>query len=124
MRRAAELAVQEINAAGGVRGRQIELIALDDSARAEPAVAVARQFTEDPTVVAVVGHLTSGATMAAMPVYSGATPVPVISPHQTDAKAQSKRDSLTSPRMSGTAWSRPASIRSCLLRSSWLSLLE
>lgn len=80
MHRAAELAVQEINAAGGVRGRPIELIALDDSARAEPAVAVARQLTEDPTVVAVVGHLTSGATMAAMPVYSGAAPVPVISP--------------------------------------------
>ena len=80
MRRAAELAVQQINQAGGVRGRQIELVALDDSGRAGRAVEVARQLTEDPSIVAVVGHLTSGATLAAAPVYGGATPIPVISP--------------------------------------------
>jgi branched-chain amino acid transport system substrate-binding protein len=91
MRRAAALAVQQINQAGGVRGRQIELVALDDSGRADRAVDVARQLTEDPSVVAVVGHLTSGATLAAAPVYGGATPVPVISP------------SASSPTLSGAS---------------------
>lgn len=80
MRRAAELAIRQINAAGGVRGRQLELVILDDSARAERAVEVAHQFADDPGIVAVIGHLTSGATLAAAPVYGGATPVPVISP--------------------------------------------
>lgn len=80
MRVAAELAVRELNAAGGVRGRPLELVVLDDSGRAERAVEVARTFANDPTVVAVVGHLTSGATMAAAPVYGGQQPVLVISP--------------------------------------------
>jgi branched-chain amino acid transport system substrate-binding protein len=80
MRIAAELAVQEINEAGGVRGRPLELVILDDSGSAEGAVAVARQLTADPAVVAVVGHLTSGATLAAAPVYGGAQPVAVVSP--------------------------------------------
>lgn len=80
MRVAAELAVQEINAAGGVRGRPVELVMLDDSGTAEGAVAAARQLVADPSVRAVVGHLTSGATLAAAPVYGGANPVVVISP--------------------------------------------
>jgi len=80
MRTAAELAVQEINAAGGVAGRTVELVILDDSANAEGAVAAAQQLVADPAVVAVVGHLTSGATLAAAPVYGGAVPVAVVSP--------------------------------------------
>lgn len=81
MRMAAELAVQELNAAGGVGGRPLELTILDDSGTAEGAVAAARRLVDDPTVVAVVGHLTSGATMAAAPVYGGAVhPVTVVSP--------------------------------------------
>jgi branched-chain amino acid transport system substrate-binding protein len=81
MRIAAELAVQEINAAGGLRGRPLELVVLDDSGTAEGAVAVARRLAGDPTVVAVVGHLSSGATLAAAPIYGGAAhPVAVVSP--------------------------------------------
>lgn len=80
MRLAAELAVQEINAAGGVHGRRAELVILDDSGTAVGAVAAAQQLVADPAVVAVVGHLTSGATLAAAPVYGGANPVAAISP--------------------------------------------
>jgi branched-chain amino acid transport system substrate-binding protein len=81
MRRAAELAVREINERGGVRGRQIALRMLDDSANNDLAVRVARQLADDPTVVAVIGHLTSGQTLAAAPVYNGAErPVVQISP--------------------------------------------
>lgn len=80
MRLAAELAVREINDAGGVRGRRVELVVLDDSARVERAAEVARQLSSDPAVVAVVGHLTSAATLAAAPVYGGQQPVAVVSP--------------------------------------------
>jgi len=80
MRVAAELAVSELNAGGGLRGRPVELVIMDDSSTAEGAVTVARELATDRSVVAVVGHLTSGATLAAAPVYGGTSPVVVISP--------------------------------------------
>lgn len=80
MRIAAELAVEEINAAGGLRGRLVELVILDDSGKAARAVEAARRLVADPTVVAVVGHLTSGATLAAAPIYGGVAPVALVSP--------------------------------------------
>ena len=78
MRRAADLAVKEINAHGG---RQLELRVMDDSGRAEVAIRVARGLADDPAVVAVVGHLTSGTSLAAGRVYGGGRrPVAMISP--------------------------------------------
>lgn len=81
MRLAAELAVEEVNRAGGVRGRELELVVLDDSADATAAVRAARSFYTTPGLVAVIGHLNSGATIAAAPVYNGGErPVVAISP--------------------------------------------
>lgn len=80
MRIAAELAVSQLNDAGGIRGRPVELVILDDSASSERAAEVARELAADPSVVAVVGHLTSGATLAAAPIYGGTHPVAVVSP--------------------------------------------
>lgn len=81
MHDAAVLAATEINRAGGVGGRPIELVFKDDSADAGDAVRVARELYADPSIVAVVGHLTSGTTIAAAPVYNGgANPLVEISP--------------------------------------------
>lgn len=81
MRRAAELAVKEINARGGVRGRPVALQIVDDSGRADVAIRVAQAFVDDPAVVAVVGHLSSGASLAAGRIYgAGRRPVAMISP--------------------------------------------
>jgi branched-chain amino acid transport system substrate-binding protein len=81
MRRAAELAVNEINQRGGVRGRQLELRIMDDSARPDVAIRIAQELVDDPTVVAVVGHLTSGTSLAAGHVYGEARrPVAMVSP--------------------------------------------
>lgn len=81
MQRAAELAVQEINARGGVRGRPMALRILDDSGRADVAIRVAQALTDDPEVVAVIGHLTSGTSLAGARVYgAGRRPVAMISP--------------------------------------------
>ena len=81
MQQAAELAVAEINARGGVRGRRLDLRIRDDSASEDVALRVAQVLRDDPTVVAVIGHLTSGPTLAAAPVYgSGDRPVTLISP--------------------------------------------
>ncbi len=81
MRQAAELAVREINGRGGVDGRTIELVVMDDSADADIALQVARQLYDTRNLVAVVGHLTSGTTLAAAPIYGGGSnPVVQISP--------------------------------------------
>ena len=81
MQHAAELAVKEINARGGVRGRQLALRIMDDSARPEVAIRIARALVDDPAVVAVIGHLTSGTSLAAGRVYGEARrPVVMISP--------------------------------------------
>lgn len=81
MRLAADLAIEEINRAGGVRGRPLELLVVDDSADAEVAARVARDLVMNPAVVAVVGHLTSSATIAAAPVYNRRDrPVAAITP--------------------------------------------
>jgi branched-chain amino acid transport system substrate-binding protein len=81
MARAAELAVKEINAHGGVHGQSIALRAIDDSGRPEVAIRIAQQLADDPSVVGVIGHLTSGASLAAGRVYGEARrPVVMISP--------------------------------------------
>jgi branched-chain amino acid transport system substrate-binding protein len=71
MRRAAELAVRQINGSGGIGGRPIELVARDDFGDPDSAVDVASELIA-AGVVAVVGHVYSGTTLAAAPVYNGA----------------------------------------------------
>lgn len=67
--RGAEIARDQINAAGGVRGKPLELLAVSDSADPEQAVTVAERFLGDPNVLAVLGHSNSGALLAAAPIY-------------------------------------------------------
>jgi branched-chain amino acid transport system substrate-binding protein len=95
--RAARLAVEEINAGGGIGGRQLELLAADDGGEADSAVRVAEMLVASP-VVAVIGHIYSSATLAAAPVYNGARPVVEISP------------SSSSPEISGAG---PYTFRVC-----------
>jgi branched-chain amino acid transport system substrate-binding protein len=54
--RAAELAVENLNAHGGVLGQHIELIVGDDFCDPDQAVALARKLVSDG-VVLVAGHL-------------------------------------------------------------------
>jgi branched-chain amino acid transport system substrate-binding protein len=76
--RGAALAVADLNAAGGVLGLQVELIAVDDFCDPEQAVAAARKLVSD-SVIFVVGHYCSGASIPASEVYVAAD-VLMISP--------------------------------------------
>ncbi len=60
-RNGAQLAVDEINAAGGVNGRPIELLIRDDQGDPEIAWQVDQELIEEG-VVAIIGHITSGQT--------------------------------------------------------------
>jgi branched-chain amino acid transport system substrate-binding protein len=80
MKRAAELAVEQINSDGGIGGRAVELVERDDYADPDSAVFVATDLYE-MGVSAVIGHLFSSTTLAAAPVYNGGqNPVAAISP--------------------------------------------
>jgi branched-chain amino acid transport system substrate-binding protein len=66
-----DLAVADINAAGGINGRHLELVSRDDEGGAVKATAIAQEFVANPRIVAVVGHVNSGAMVAAARVYDG-----------------------------------------------------
>jgi branched-chain amino acid transport system substrate-binding protein len=92
MKHAAELAVEEINARGGVDGRPLELIQRDDYADPDSAVFVATELY-DAGVSAVIGHLFSGMTLAAAPVYNGGpNPVAAISPSSSSPDVSTAGD--------------------------------
>ncbi len=81
MRHAAQLAVEEINATGGIGGRRLQLVFADDSGSEDRAVRIAKAFSDSAAMVAVVGHLSSNTTLAAGRVYSAsADPLVMISP--------------------------------------------
>lgn len=67
----ARLAVEDINASGGLRGEKLVLEEADDRCDPERATALANQLT-GKGVQLVIGHLCSSATLAAAPVYAEA----------------------------------------------------
>ena len=67
----------------GYAGFSFELVAEDDQGAPEGGAAVANKFAADPSVLAVAGHLFSGATAAAAPIYQGVG-VPMLSPSATN----------------------------------------
>lgn len=92
MQLAAELAADEINAAGGIGGRRLELVIRDDYADPDSAVFIATDLYESG-VSAVIGHLFSGMSLAAAPVYNGGpAPVAAISPSSSSPELTTAGD--------------------------------
>ena len=71
-RAGAELAMEELNAAGGVNGGEVSIAIGDDLGDAKEAVLVSQKFIDDTAIVAVDGHMFSGATIAAASKYQPA----------------------------------------------------
>lgn len=80
-----ELAVEEINKAGGVNGKQLQLIIEDDQGRTEQAKTVVEKLIKQNKVVAVLGEVASSNTLAAAPVAQEAK-IPMITPSSTNPK--------------------------------------
>jgi branched-chain amino acid transport system substrate-binding protein len=73
-----ELYVEKLNAAGGVLGRKLQLIAYDSAGDAEKARTFARRLIEQDRVDVIVGGSTTGETMAVVPLAEQAG-IPFIS---------------------------------------------
>ncbi len=66
---AAQLAVAEINKAGGVLGRQLELIVVDDELKADKAAAAVEKLVTVDKVDVLVGGMASGAELGKIPAF-------------------------------------------------------
>jgi branched-chain amino acid transport system substrate-binding protein len=77
MRDGAKLAVNEINAKGGIMGRKIEMIERDDEAKNERGVQIAQELINKEKVVATVGYINSGVALASQRFYQEAK-IPVM----------------------------------------------
>ena len=68
---AKQLAVDEINAAGGINGRMIELIVEDEKCNAQDAITAYRKLTDVDGVKIILGTSCSGAMLGAAPLAEG-----------------------------------------------------
>lgn len=80
-----ELAIEEINAAGGVKGKQLKLISLDDQGKPEEAVSSVTKLVTQDKVVALLGEVASSRSLAAAPI-AQQYKVPMLSPSSTNPK--------------------------------------
>lgn len=80
---ATAIAAEEINEAGGINGRPIELVVMDSKGDTKEATLIARQFSDDEEIFAVVGDFSSTSCMAAAPIYEEGKLVQ-LSPTATD----------------------------------------
>jgi branched-chain amino acid transport system substrate-binding protein len=77
------MAADEINKAGGINGRQVQILSEDDEGRPEKAATVVTKLIDQDRVVALIGEVASGNTLAAAPKAQAAK-IPMISPSSTN----------------------------------------
>jgi branched-chain amino acid transport system substrate-binding protein len=106
------LAFEEVNGAGGVGGRRIELITKDD--RQDPGVAarVDRELIEEG-VQAIIGHMTSTMSMAVLPLINEKRIV-MISPTSSTGELKGKDDYFI--RVIGTSIEKPRRLAEFAIR--------
>ncbi len=71
-KKAFDLALEQINAAGGISGRPLAYVIEDSQSDPKQSVAVAQKFVADPRVIVELGDFSSDASMAATPIYQRA----------------------------------------------------
>lgn len=69
---AAAMFVDELNAAGGIGGRKVEILVEDSRGAPREAANIAQKFAQNPNVLAVIGGQTSTESMAAGPILAEA----------------------------------------------------
>lgn len=80
-----KMAIAERNKAGGVKGKQIRLISVDNQGKAEEAAAAVTRLITQDKVIAVLGEVASSRSLAAAPI-AQQNKIPMISPSSTNPK--------------------------------------
>jgi branched-chain amino acid transport system substrate-binding protein len=89
IRQGAEIAIDDANAAGGVNGFLLELVAEDGACSGDQGTVVGNKFAADPTIVAVTGGTCSGETFGLKPILQRAR-IPFVSPSATNPAVTSE----------------------------------
>src|SRR5688572_15724380 len=85
------MAVDELNAAGGVKGRKIKVLTEDDQSKAEEAANAVSKLISQNNVVALLGEVASSNSLAAAPI-AQSNKVPMITPSSTNPTVTEKGD--------------------------------
>ena len=85
------LAIDELNAAGGLLGRKIEFVYEDDRSTPGESATIAKKLITRDKVVALLGEVASGRSLEAAPI-AQANHVPMISPSSTNPKVTETGD--------------------------------
>jgi branched-chain amino acid transport system substrate-binding protein len=80
-----QLAVDELNAAGGVLGKKIQLLTEDDQSQAGQSATAVRKLISSDGVVAMLGEVASSRSLEAAPICQQ-NKIPMISPSSTNPK--------------------------------------
>jgi len=86
-----KLAADEVNAAGGINGKQVELLVQDDRSDASEAATIVTKFVTQDMVHAVIGEVASSRSIAAAPIAQNAK-IPMLTPSSTNPEVTKKGD--------------------------------
>ena len=79
------LAIEELNAAGGLLGKKLELVTEDNQSKAGESATIAKKLISRDKVVAILGEVASMRSLEAAPIAQQAR-IPMISPSSTNPK--------------------------------------
>jgi len=85
------MAIDEVNAAGGVNGRKIKVLTEDDQSKQEEAANAVTKLISQNNVLAVLGEVASSNSLAAAPICQS-NKVPMITPSSTNPEVTRKGD--------------------------------
>ena len=86
-----ELAIEELNAAGGLLGRPVELIYEDNRSTPGESATIAKKLITRDKVVAILGEVASGRSLEVAPI-AQASQIPMISPSSTNPQVTQTGD--------------------------------
>jgi branched-chain amino acid transport system substrate-binding protein len=91
-----QLAIEEVNAAGGVKGRPLALKTYDDQGKPEEASVAATRLIVQDRIAVLLGEVASSRSLAMAPI-ADAKGVPMITPSSTNPEVTVARDGKVRP---------------------------
>jgi len=80
-----QLAIDQANSSGGVLGKKIDLLTEDNQSQPGQTSTIVRKFVAQDKVIAIIGDLTSSATLEGGPIAQAAK-IPMVTPLATNPK--------------------------------------
>lgn len=84
-----KMAADEVNKAGGINGKQVEILVQDDRSDASEAATIVTKFVTQDQVHAILGEVASSRSIAAAPIAQNAK-IPMLTPSSTNPEVTRK----------------------------------